>query len=208
MFEYLKAIYEFLKDKNKDEIARLFAHLLAPMIILGLSIVGFFGGGAADLDRPIAISELKTETIGKGDPLPKRGIVIISEPGSAEYRIPLGPSASKVWSSLDEDAARANADHLMLSGGGITGKSPFIGVDGPVVVVVDGELGKEVQVLGGTEAADDWRLSSRRSNSLVSSILGACFFAFGVSLTLATAKPASEADKKREVIQTNMDLIG
>lgn len=204
MIDYLKAIFEFLKGKSKDEIAKISAHFLAPVVVLGLSIIGFFGGGAADLDRPIAISELKTEIAGKSDPSAKRGIVIIVEPGSAEYRIPLGPSASKIWSSLDEETARANADHLVLSGGGFNGKSPLIGIDGPVAIVVDGDLGKEVQVLGGTEATDDWRLSSRRSSSLVSSVLGACFFAFGVSLTLATAKPASEADRKRhEVSQMN-----
>jgi hypothetical protein len=198
MIDYLKAIFEFLKGKNKDEIAKISAHFLAPLVVLGLSIIGFFGGGAADLDRPIAISELKTEITGKSDPSPKRGIVIISEPGSAEYRIPLGPGASKIWSSLDEEAARANVDRLVLSAGGLNAKSPFIGVDGPVAVVVDGDLGKEVQVLGGREATDDWRLSSRRSTSLVSSVLGACFFAFGVSLTLATAKPASGGGKTKQ----------
>ncbi len=139
---------------------------------------------------------MKTEIIRNGDPAPKHGIVIISEPGSAEYRIPLGPNASRIWSSLDEEAARANGDRLVLNGGGLNGKSPFIGVNGPVAVVVDGDLGKEVQVLGGTETTDDWRLSSVRSRSLVSSVLGACFFAFGVSLTLATAKPVAHRDKK------------
>jgi hypothetical protein len=205
MVDYLKAIFEYLKGKSKDEIAKITAHFLAPAIVLGLSVIGFFGGGAVDLDRPITISELKTEIVSNGDPAPKRGIVIISEPGASEYRIPLGPNASKIWSSLDEEAARANADRLLLKGGGLNGKSPFIGVNGPVAVVVDGDLGKEVQVLGGTEATDDWRLSSRRAGSLVSSVLGACFFAFGVSLTLATIKPASERDKSTEI---GIDVIG
>jgi hypothetical protein len=209
MIEYLKLIFDYLKGKNKDEIAKISAHFLAPAVVLGLSVIGFFGGGAADLDRPIAISELRTESISNGDPAPKRGIVIISEPGSADYRIPLGPNASRVWSSLDEEAARANADRLVLKGGGLNGKSPFIGVNGPIAVVVDGDLGKDVEVLGGTEATDDWRLSSRRSGSLVSSVLGACFFAFGVSITLATARPVSEGNKRKpETSRMDMDLIG
>lgn len=203
MVEYLKAIYEFLKNKRKEEIANICAHFLAPAVVLGMSVIGFFGGGAADLDRPIAISELRTEIVGKGEPSPKRGIVIIAEPGSAEYRIPLGPGASRIWSSLDEEAARANADRLSLNGGGLNGKSPFIGVSGPVAVVVDGDLGKSVQVLGGTEATDDWRLSARRSSSLVSSVLGACFFAFGVSITLATTR-STERDNSTPV---ELDLI-
>jgi hypothetical protein len=195
MLDYLKAILEFLKGKSKDEIAKISAYFLAPAVVLGLSLLGFFGGGANDLDRPIAISELKTEISGKGTPQAKRGIVIIAEPVSSEYRIPLGQGASKIWSSLDEDSAIANADRLVISGGGFNGKTPLIGVNGPVTVVVDGELGKDVQVLGGTEATEDWRLTSRRSGSLVSSVLAACFFAFGVSLSLATASPPGDRDK-------------
>lgn len=192
MVEYLAKIFEFLKGKSKEEIARYCAHFFAPAFVFGISIFGFFGVAAVDLDRPIAISELKTEVAGNSDPTRKRGIVIIAEPGTSEYRIPLGAGASKVWSSLDEDAVRANADRLVLSAGSFSGKTPFMGVAEPVAVVVDGEVGKQVQVLGGTEATDDWKLSSRRSVSLVSSVLGACFFAFGVSVTLATAKHPPE----------------
>jgi hypothetical protein len=195
MLDYLKAILDFLKGKSKDEIAKLSAYFLAPAVVLGLSFLGFFGGGANDLDRPIAIAELRTEITGKGNPEAKRGIVIIAEPVSSEYRIPLGPGASKIWSSLDAETAAANADRLVISGGGFNGKTPLIGVNGPVTMVVDGELGKDVQVLGGTEATEDWRLASRRSSSLVSSVLAACFFAFGVSLSLATASPPPDRDK-------------
>src|ERR1051326_1075048 len=131
MLEYVNTILEFLKGKNKDEIAQISAHFLAPLVVLGVSILGFFGGGAADLDRPIAISELKTEITGKGSPEAKRGIVIIAEPAASEYRIPLGTGASRIWSSLDEEAVRANADRLVLSGGGLNGRTPFIGVNGP-----------------------------------------------------------------------------
>jgi hypothetical protein len=195
MLAHLREISDFLKGKSKDEIAKISAYFLAPLIVLGLSIVGFFGGGATDLDKPIAISELKTEIGGQGGTKIKRGIVIIAEPVASEYRIPLGPGASKIWSSLDEDAARANADRLVLQQGGLNGKSPLIGVSGPVTIVVDGDLGKHVQILGGVEATEDWRLSSRRSSSLDTSVLAACFFAFGVSLTLATATPSIGADQ-------------
>lgn len=198
MIDQVNTILGFLRGKRPDEIARLCAHFLAPALVLGLTGIGFFGGGAIDLDRPIAISELRSEVVGTGSPVTKRGVVIIAEPGSAEYRIPLGLNASKVWSSLDEGSARANSDRLVLKDGGLNGKSPFIGIDRPVAVVVDGDLGDEVHILGGKEATDDWRLSSRRSVSLVSSVLAACFFAFGVSLTLATAKPPQRALEPKE----------
>lgn len=188
MLEYLSVIFEYLKGKNKDEIARISAYFLAPVLVLGLSLLGFFGGGVADLDRPIAISELRTQITSEGLSETKRGVVLIAEPTVSEYRIPLGEGASRIWSSLDEEAVRANADRLQLRAGGLNGRTPFIGVDAPVAIVVDGDLGEEVQVLGGKEATDDWRLTARRSNSLVSSVLAACFFAFGVSLSLATTR--------------------
>lgn len=190
MLGYLKSLFEFLRGRSPDEIAKISAYFLAPLVVLGLSIVGFLGGDAADSDRPIAISELKTEITGRGELGAKRGIVVIAEPVSSEYRIQLGPGATRIWSSLDEEAARANSDRLVLAGGGLNGKTPLLGVSSPVTLVVDGDLGNDVQILGGTESVEDWRLSSRRASSLVSSVLAACFFAFGVSLTLATGAPS------------------
>ena len=47
---------------------------------------------------------------------------------------------------------------------------------------------------GGTQQVDDWRLPSRRSLSMLSSVLLACVFAFGMSL--ATALPAVRGNKR------------
>jgi len=211
MLDYLNLILQYLKGKNKDEIARISAYFLAPVLVLGLSLLGFFGGGVADLDRPIAISELRTEITSAGVSEIKRGVVLIAEPTASEYRIPLGEGASRIWSSLDEEAARANADRLELKAGGLNGRTPFIGVDAPVTIVVDGDLGKEVQVLGGKEATDDWRLTAKRSNSLVSSVLAACFFAFGVSLSRATASstlPGGEGNTSGSLTEKAADQSG
>ncbi len=194
MFD-INTIWDFIKGRSDVERAKLSAYILVPGLCLGLTISGVSGWGLAiDLERPVSISELKTEITGKGEPVSKRGIVLIAEPVSSEYRIQLGTGASRIWSSLDEDAARANADRLVLDGSGLNGKMPFVGVNGPVAVVVDGDLGKDIQVPGGTEQIDDWRLYSRRSGSLVSSILIACVFAFGMSL--ATGLPSIGSDKK------------
>lgn len=194
MFD-IKDIWDYLKGRNDAERARISAYILAPGLLLGLSISGVWGGGLAiDLGRPVVISELKTEITGKGDPTSKRGIVIIAEPVSSEYRIQLRTESSRIWSSLNEEEARANVDHLMLDGGGLKSKMPFIGVNGPVAVVVDGDIGKDIQVPGATERVEDWLLSSRRSGSIVSSVLLACVFAFGMSL--ATGLPSVGRDKE------------
>jgi hypothetical protein len=198
MLGVYEKILEFLKARSKDELARISAFLLTPLLVLSWSVFGFFGGEAISLERAVTISELRTEIVKGGGPAPKRGVVLIAEPESSEYRIPLGPGASKIWSSLDEEAAHANVDRLVLDGGGLKGKTPLIGVSGPVTLVIEGELGQEIQVPGGTERAEDWRLASRRANSLVATVMASCFFAFGVSVALATG--ASPMGGNQDVI--------
>lgn len=197
MLDHLEKILGFLKAKSRDEIAEYSAYLLTPFIILSWTFWGFFGGEAISLERTITISELKTEIDGGDNITPKRGIVLIAEPGSSEYeyRIPLAASSSKIWSSLNEEGAHANTDHMVLDGSGLKGKTPFIGVDVPVTIVVEGDFGKDIQVPGGTEPAENWRLASRRSSSLVSTVLAACFFAFGISAAQAISAPSVGSDK-------------
>lgn len=194
MFD-LKDIRDYLKGRSDAEKAKISAYILAPGLLLGLSISGVLGGELAiDLGRPIVISELKTETTAGGDPAPRRGIVLIAEPVSSEFRVQIKSNSPRIWSSLGEEEARANGDHIALDAGGLKGRTPFIGVNAPVAVVVEGEVGKDVQIPGSTERVEDWLISSRRSSSIVSSVLLACVFAFGMSL--ATGLPPVERDKE------------
>jgi len=195
MLGVYEKILEFLKARSKDELAQISAYMLAPLLVLCWSVFGFFGGESIMLERSVTISELKTEMVNGTGPASKRGVVLIAEPEPSEYRIPLGPGASKIWSSLDEEAAYANVDRLVLDGGGFKGKTPLIGVSGPVTLVIEGDLGQEIQVPGGTERTEDWRMTSRRSNSLVATVLAACIFAFGVSVAQATGAPPVRSDK-------------
>jgi hypothetical protein len=183
MFDIIKTIWEMLKGRSEAEITKISAYILAPGLVLGLSMSGIFGGGLTiDLEKPFSISELKTQLSGDGILESKHGIVLIAEPVSSEYRIQLGAGASRIWSSLDEETARANANRLVLdNGGGFNGKTPLIGVNYPVTIVVEGDL-DNIQVPGGTERTEDLRLYSRRSNSIVSGVLLVCVFALGMSL--------------------------
>jgi hypothetical protein len=191
MLGVYEKILEFLKARSKDEIARISAYVLTPLLVLCSSVFGFFGGEALILERSVTISELKTEIVRGGGTASKRGFVLIAEPEPSEYRIPLGTGPSKIWSSLDKADADANLDRLVFDEGGFKVKSmtPFIGVSGPMTLVVEGELGQEIQVPGGTERTEDWRMTSRRANSLLTSVLAACIFAFGVSVSQATGAP-------------------
>jgi len=187
-------VWEILKGRRPHQIARISAYLVAPGLVLAWTISGVNGRPLAIwLEWPVAISELKTEIGANGSLVSKRGIALIVEPVESEYRIPLGLGGSRIWSSLDEETIRSNRDHLVLNGGGLSNKTPYLGVNGPVAVVVEGELGTEIQVPGGSEPVDDWRLPSRRSLSIVSSVLLACVFAFGISL--ATGLPPSREDE-------------
>src|SRR5205085_2898843 len=169
------------------------AYFLAPGMLLSVSISGLVGGGLSiDSETGITITELKTEIPGGGAPSARRGIVLIAEPVSKDFRIQLG-NASKIWSSLDTETAQLNTDRLALKGDELKVITPFIGVSEPVTLVVDGDLGKDIQVLGGTEPVEAWRLSSRRSSSLVSGVLAACFLALGMAV--ATGAPSVDRDK-------------
>jgi hypothetical protein len=197
MFGIYQQIVAFLKARTRDEIAQISAHVLTPVLVLIWSFFGFFGSESISLERPATISELKTEIARDGGITPRRGFVLIAEPESSEYRILLGTGPSKFWSSLDVEAAKANLKRLVLDEGGfhVTSTTPFLDVNQPMTFVVEGELGGKIQVAGGTERSEDWRLVSRRSNSLVATVLATCFFAFGVSVALATGAPPVGGDK-------------
>jgi hypothetical protein len=168
-------------------MAKLAAYFLAPGLILSAALSGVVGGWLSiDFEKPITISELKSEIPAGGEPTEKRGIVLIAEPASKDFRVQL-KHVSKIWSSLDSETARSNNDRLSLSGEELKVITPFVGVNEPVALVVDGELGKDIQVPGGTESVEDWRLSSRRSNSLVSGVLAVCFLMLGMAVPIGTA---------------------
>jgi hypothetical protein len=190
-----KFILELLRGKNPPAIARISAFFLAPGLILGSVVSGVVGGSLGfDLERPITISPLKTEISANGSPVPKPGFALIVEPVPSEYHIPLQSATSHIWSSLDEQEAQANRDRLTLDGDGVSGRSPFLGISDPVTVVVEGKLGDEILLPGGSFKSDNWQLPSRSSDSIVSSALLACAFAFGIAL--ATGFPPPESDKE------------
>jgi hypothetical protein len=197
MLEYLEKILGLIKVKSRDEIAEYSAYLLVPFIILGWTLWGFLGGEAITLERPFTISELKTEIDADNNATPKKGVVVVAEPGSSEYqyRIPLTAGTSKVWSSLDEHDAEGNTDRFVFDGGGMKGKTPFIGVNVPVTIVIEGEIGKNIEILGDKEPAENWQAASRRSNALISTVLAACFFAFGVSAAQTIRAPSAGGDQ-------------
>jgi hypothetical protein len=195
MLDLIKLAIEWLKKRSGDDMARIVAHLLAPAFVLGLTLLGSFGEILSlGSPRAITISELKTEISPRGDSKSKPGIAIIVEPITSEYRIPLIGGVSKMWSSLDEEEARANNDHLVLDAAGLNGRTPLVGVNEPVMVVLEGNIGREIQIPGGREKIDDWRLESRKSLSLVSGVLLSCVFAFGVSL--AKGFPSTDGNEK------------
>lgn len=196
LLKFLEMAYDWLKGKKPASIARITAFLVVPGAIIISVGAGLFGDSLIwDFGRPLTISQLKTEIPSNGNPIPKPGTALIFEPASPEeYHVPLQSVPQHLWSSLDERAAYANRNHLKVEGKELTGAVPFVGVSEPVTVVVEGEVDKEIFVLGGKTKADDWQLPSRRSESLVAGVLLACAFAFGMSL--ARGFPSAERAKQ------------
>lgn len=193
MLEWFKAIREQLVGRSPDEQAALVAYLIAPALVLGLAIAGVYTPGfGLDFSRPMTVAPLGSYVDSQGRITSREGLALVIEPGTLDYQIPV-LSPSGLWVSLDENTLRANADHLRLSESGLRGRSPLLGVSSPVTVVIEGKSADEMRVPGGTERLTDWQNQARRSTSLISSVLLACVFAFGVSV--ATGLPSAKRDQ-------------
>jgi hypothetical protein len=193
-------VYQFLKGKDPLQRTQIIAYFLAPAFILGISIYGLFGL-SINFDKPVAISELRMEIGEKGEYTSKRGVVLIAEPTECEFGLQLG-TASKIWSSLDEQMVAENIirNHLGLKAGTVSGNTPFLGDRGPVALVIDGNLGETIDVSGAREPVDDWRLISRQSSSLLSGAFAGCLLTFGMTFALGMSPvngDENNASKKR-----------
>lgn len=200
MIDFFKFAWDVIRGKRAVERALISAYALAPGLLIASSLYGPLRSSLAiDLEKPFAISELKTEIVSGGQPANRQGVILIAEPVSSRYRIKLNSGGSKIWTSLSADEAQANARYLVLDQGGLSSETPFVGVDKPVTVVVEGNVASDVQFPGGTERVEDWELVPQRAKSIVSSILFACVFAFGLSIPAGIPSPDSNQKSTGEV---------
>jgi hypothetical protein len=192
----LDDILGFLKGKNKPQLAQIIAFSLGPALIFIISAFLIFGSSMS-FDKPVAISELKTALTEKGDRIPRRGVVIITDLGKSDLTIPLGNS-STVWSSLDEGSVHANtlSGKLKLDAGQLHTKTPL--ADGAVTLVADGDLGQDIYVSGVKESIEDWRLTTRESRSALSGVSAVGLLAFGIAFALGTARVEPDEEDTRE----------
>ncbi len=177
-------LFDLLRGKSPEQVARISAYLLAPLLVIGITISEVAGNSfGIDLNRPFTVSPLVTEVSADGKTTGKRGVALIVEPVTSEFRLQLESSAPHYWSTFDDATARANNQRLRVDENGLSAQTPFLGVDGPVAIVMEGRLGEQIQMPGATVGTDNWGLPSRRSTSIVTSVLLACVFAFGISLS-------------------------
>lgn len=153
------------------------AYFYLPLLILGL--VAYFGGGLST-DAGIAVSELRTEIGANGDQTGKRGLIVIAEPNSSEYRIPIASNGARIWSSLDEKSAQRNQPKVGINKDELRIDTPLNGEGNPVTFVVEGDVGKEMYMPGETVPVNKWGMHSRRSGSLLYGVLAICSLALGL----------------------------
>jgi hypothetical protein len=184
---------DWLRAREPADIAKIAAYLLAPGVVLSVSLLGSSANGfALDGDRPVSLMELKSETDASANIRAKNGVVLIVEPVESEYHIPMRGGKGSIWTSLDTTELRANASRLRAAQGSVDVKSPFIGLSRPVTIVAEGDVAPQAAVLGGTQPTEDWRLAARRSLSIVSGVLAVCVFAFGMALPGVMPPPRRE----------------
>jgi hypothetical protein len=107
--------------------------------------------------------------------------------------------ASRAWTSLSDNAVFANSERFRMEESAIRATPPFIGVTDPVIVVVDGRLGKIIEIPGGIRRLDDFALESRSGAQFVLYIIIACAFTFGLSLATGFSSLNYEKHAARKV---------
>lgn len=189
----LKDVFDLLVGRNEGERAKLAAYVLAPGLVLGIAVPGIYTSGVSlDVGRPVTVSTLLSEVSTDGQVTGRSGLALIMEPMQNDYSIPFD-SAVSMWVSLDESAARDNAERLKVTKTGFHSISPLVGVSDPVTIVVQGKPGTEILLAGSKQPLDNWRVQSRRSVSLISGVLLACVFGFGMAI--ATGFPIAKGKK-------------
>lgn len=178
-------ILELLKGKNKPQLAQIIAFILGPGLIFVVSVFLIFGSSMS-FEKPVAISELKTEIDQNGKRTPKQGVVVITELSPSHVVLQL-ENSSTYWSSLDDEGAHEK----VMSGKLKLDTSQFL-CDAPLgdeaeTVVVNGKVGPEIIVSGVKEPLDDWRLTSNESRSLISGASAVWLLAFGMAFALGTS---------------------
>lgn len=195
----LKIFPNLFRRLSAARRASICAHLIGPGIVLALAIGNGYGRDALfDLTGPVTISELRSELTEQGKAVVRHGVAITVEPDTTDLRIPLGASTTSLWTSLDKDTAEANHDRIYVAGGGVVSRTPLLGVTSPITMVLEGEVGKDIQLPGATASIDDWRLTSKRSLSILSGVMFSCIFAFGMALSAAIpmGRPDQHAGRK------------
>lgn len=180
-------LVDYLRNLSSDQLARVAAYFLAPTFVLGLS--GFDlsrPGSAIEIERPLALLELKTALSSQGVAQERHGVVAIVEPADIEYWVPLRDKPDdELWTSIDGSLLAPNRARLLVDESGFGGSAPFVGVADPVAIVAAGSLTESLKVPGGAAAIEEWGLSSRRSVSLVTSVFLSCVFGLGAAMALS-----------------------
>lgn len=193
MLDSTKEIIAFLKGRDPTQLAKVFAYVFAPAAVMAAGLLGLAGRGmAVDLSRPVAISELRSEIDGTGHARLRRGLAITVESSAPEFHLSLSGTAGAVWTSLEPEQLQANAGRIQSDSAGLTTRSPFLGVSGPVTMIIAGAARGQVDLPGRTERVSDWQLPSRQSLALVSSVLLSCVFAFGMAVAMVLPSPSGE----------------
>jgi hypothetical protein len=193
MLEAIRALVSFLKGRDAAQLAMLFAYLFAPAAVMATGLLGLAGRGlAVDLGRPVVISELRSEIDRNGLARQRHGVAVTVESSAPEFHLPLNGASGTVWTSLEPAQLRANVGRVLSDSDGLTSRNPFLGMSGPVTLIVDGEPSGRLDLPGRIDPVADWRLPSRQSLALVSSVLISCVFAFGMSVAMGLPAAGSE----------------
>ncbi|HUP62425.1 MAG TPA: hypothetical protein VNA69_18615 [Thermoanaerobaculia bacterium] len=175
--------FKVLRALPVDLLSRLFAYVIAPVIVGVLSWFAF--GRPGTLFAPeyaLTVTELASYT-ETGIPQPHSAVAMLVEPSRYEYAVPMEMGKSRrLVTSLTPDEWRRNSDKLAWAGSDLALKLPLLGVSRPIMVLADGKVGKELLVAGGKIPVDRLQIVARRSVNMVTWAFVSAIFGIGLGV--------------------------
>jgi hypothetical protein len=200
-----KQTYRFFKAVRAlplDLLSRLFAYVIAPVIVGVLSWFAF--GRPGTLFAPeyaLTVTELASYT-ESGFPQSHTAVAMIVEPSRYEYAVPLQMGKSRrLVTSLTPDEWRHNSDKLTWAGSDLALKLPLFGVSRPILVLADGKIGKDLLVAGGKIPVERLQVVARRSVNMVTWAFVSAIFGIGLGVASDDApvrQNARRQDRRKE----------
>lgn len=191
--EYLTGLAQKLLEKSLAERCRVFASIMVPGAAMGCCLTFLLVNGPSfQSERSLALSPLRT-AIRLGDAGAtveiRDGMALFATRTDREWFLPMEDGGSgELWTSLDEELMKANADRIQLSKDGIRLRLPLIGTNAPLVAVATTRSSGRVLSSGRSDLVSLYEIKPVLPEALPLWSTLSLMLGFGASVVTATTR--------------------